>query len=166
MNTNRPDLPDELRAMAEELEAAGFTHEDALSLALQGERLLAEQSAGERGRAERAAALIEQASHLTSTQIDDLATAWCAAQGAALIAARDAAYDASRGAAQNAARHAAQDAARHVTLVAARDAAYDAWNAAWNVVLGLLAKDSIPVEDFRTLTDPWESVMGPIEVPA
>ena len=35
-----------------------------------------------------------------------------------------------------------------------------------NAVLGLLAKDSIPVEDFRTLTGPWEQATGPIEVTA
>ena len=139
MNANRPDLPDELRAMAE-------------------------QSTEERGRAERAAAIIEQASHLTSTQVEDLAAAWRAAQDsaqvAALVAARDTAHDASQGAAQDAARHAALDAARHTARHADRGTAHTAWNAAWDVVLGLLAKDSIPVEDFRALTGPWESVMG------
>lgn len=74
MNTNRPDLPDELRAMArqiesaaalghaapllhaavEEFEAVGFTHEEAFSLALQGEHLIIEQSREEHGREERA----------------------------------------------------------------------------------------------------------------
>ena len=124
----------------------------------------------ERGREERAAALIEQASHLTSTQVEDLATAWRAAQdsaqGAALVAARGTACDASRGAAQDAARHAALDAALNGVYGASLGTAHTAWNAAWDVVLGLLAKDSIPVEDFRTLTGPWESVMGQIEVPA
>ena len=108
--------------------------------------------------------IIEQASHLTSTQVEDLAAAWRAAQdsdqGAALVAARDTAHDASQGAAQDAARHAALDAARHTARHADRGTAHTAWNAGWDVVLGLLAKDSIPVEDFRALTGPWESVMG------
>ena len=142
---NSTHLPDELRAMAGQSESP-------------------------------AAVIIEQASRLTSTQVEDLATAWRAAQesawratryagrGAALVAARIAAYDASQGAAQDAARHAALDAARNGARGTALVAA---WNAAWDVVLGLLAKDSISVDDFRTLTGPWTQVMGRSwEVPA
>ena len=119
----------------------------------------------ERGREEMAAALIEQASHLTSTQIEDLAAAWRAAQEsaqrAALVAAWDTALDASRGSDLVAARDAVRNAARIDSWVAARDTALDAARfAAWNAVLGWLVKDLISVEDFRTLTGPWESVMG------
>ena len=327
MSANRPDLPDELRAMAgqiesaaalghvatflhaavEEFEAAGFTHEEAFSLALQAERFLAEQSREEQGREERVvgprlfkavrldgtdfctgkvrwlpaggvipeggwlvehphpgevgswdavgylsastaetdctgfswparllsvepvgdvwtphpgsiprkraahawrvieglpawrlfgpqgreiAALIEQASHLTSTQIEGLTAAWRATQCASRCAALDAARHASRDAARGTVLDAARDAARRAVLgsvrVAVRDAApgaapgatYDsayratqdaALGAAYgtlNAVLGWLVKDLISVEDFRTLTGPWESVMGQIEVTA
>ena len=293
MNTNRPDLPDELRAMAgqiesaaelghvatflhaavEEFEAVGFTHEEAFSLALQGERFLAEQSREEQGREERAVGpqlfksvrpdgtdfctgkvrwlpaegvipeggwlvehphpgevgswdatgylsastvetgctglqwparllsvepvgdvwtphpdkfphkraahawrvigelpawrlfgpqgrevetLLGQIGSLTEYQTLEMSAAWDAAWDAARDAARDVALDAVRNAARNAARYSAWD---DVALNAAR---YSAWDA----VIGLLAKDLIPVEDFRTLTGPWEQIMGPIEVAA
>ena len=325
MNTNRPDLPDELRAMAgqiesaaelghvatflhaavEEFEAVGFTHEEAFSLALQGERFLAEQSREEQGREERAvgpqlfksvrpdgtdfctgkvrwlpaegvipeggwlvehphpgevgswdatgylsastaetdrtgfqrpsrllsvepvgtmwtpypdsfprvraahtwrvveelpawwlfgpqgreiAAIIEQASHLTSAQIEGLTAAWRAAQVASRCAAWDAARHASRHAARGTALDAARDAARRAALGSVRDAVRDAapstapgatCDAAYrstqdaalgaaygtlNAVLGWLVKDLISDEDFRTLTGPWTQVMGQIEV--
>ena len=95
---------------------------------------------GPQGR--EVAALIEQAEHLTSTQMDDLTAArWAAldaARHAALVAARDAALAAALNASLNASRVAALDAARYAALDAARDAALAA-------VLGWLVKDLISV---------------------
>ena len=138
---------------------------------------------GPQGR--EVAALIEQTADLDSAQIADLTAAWDAARGAAygavLNAARGAARDAARGAAYGAARDAARGAARDAAwgaaygavLNAARGAARDAaWGAAldaalvaaWRAVCGWLVADLISDEHFRTLTGPWEQVMGPIEV--
>ncbi|MCT2984795.1 hypothetical protein EFN21_08315 [Propionibacterium freudenreichii] len=108
---------------------------------------------GPQGR--EVAAIIEQAANLTSAQI------------AALIAAMkwdlDAAYDAAWGAAWGAVRVAARDAA----WGAVRDADLGAvWVASRDAALGWLVKDLISVEDFRTMTGPWEQVVGPIEVAA
>jgi len=107
--------------------------------------------------------IIEQASHPTSTQIEDLTAAWWAAldaaRDAALAAARDAAYDAALDAVRDGAWWAARDAVRDGAWWAARDAALAA-------ALGWLVKDLISVEDFRALTGPWTQVVGPIEVPA
>ncbi|AOT24626.1 hypothetical protein G4_37 [Propionibacterium phage G4] len=94
------------------------------------------------------ASLIEQTAHLTSTQIEDMTAARGTAWGA-----RTAAWGAAWVAAQDAARGAALDAAWYAAQDAARDAALDA-------LLGWLVKDLISVEDFRTLTGPWEQVMG------
>jgi len=108
---------------------------------------------GPQGR--QVAALIEQVAHLTSAQMDDLTAAW--------VDTRSDAQNAAWDAAPSAARVAALDA----VLVAARYAAwYAAQNAAWGAALGLLVKDLISVEDFRTLTGPWTQVMGPVEVAA
>jgi len=106
------------------------------------------------------AALIEHAAHLTITQIEGLTAAWPDTRPDALNAAWVTAWVAAPSAARVAALDAVLDAARGT----AHAAWYAAQNAAWGAVLGWLVKDLISVEDFRTLTGPWESVMGPIEV--
>ncbi len=121
------------------------------------EELPAWQLFGPQGR--QVAALIDRAEHLTVGEIEDLATAWCAAQDASYGAVYGAAWDAALGAARGAARGAAWGAARDAAWGAARCATRD-------VVLGWLVKDLISVEDFRTLTGPWTQVVGPIEVTA
>ena len=131
---------------------------------------------GPQGR--EVAALIEQAAHMTSSQIEGLA----AVQGADLTAVRVAALDAVLGAARDAAwravlgsvRVAVRDAAPGTAPGATYDAAYRATQDAalgaaygtLNAALGLLVKDLISTKDFRTLTGPWAQAMGPIEVGA
>ena len=135
---------------------------------------------GPQGR--EVAAIIDRAEHLTGAQIEDLTAAWSAAQYPARVAALDAALGAARDAARDVARVAARGAARHaawdVTWVAvlgatygaaygaAQDSALSTAHGARDVVLGWLVKDLISDEHFRTLTGPWEQVMGPIEVAA
>jgi len=121
------------------------------------------QLLGPQGR--EVAALIEQVSHLTSAQIEGLAAARGAVFGAVLGAAWDAFQPAARDAALAAALNASLNASRVAAMYAAQVAAAQG-AAAQDAVYGLLVKDLISVEDFRTLTDPWEQVMGPIEVPA
>ena len=105
--------------------------------------------------------IIEQVSHLTSAQIEGLAAARDAAWDAALYAALDAAWGAAQGASRGAAMYAAWNAAMYAAQGAAAQGA-----AAQDAVYGLLVKDLISVEHFRTLTGPWTQVMGQIEVEA
>ena len=111
--------------------------------------------------------LIEQVRHPSSAQIEGLNAERQAALDAARLAGRYAGLDAAWRSAWNAGRL----AGRHAALDAASHAAWDvawcvAWDTTWDAVIGWLVKDLIPVEDFRALTGPWESVMGPIEVTA
>ncbi|WP_260290935.1 hypothetical protein [Propionibacterium freudenreichii] len=106
---------------------------------------------GPQGR--QVAAIIEQTAHLTSTQIEDLSDAWDAAQLAVRVDARLAAYDATCGSARLVAYGTARDTALGAAQLAVLGAVRD-------VVIGWLVKDLISVEDFRTLTGPWEQVVG------
>ncbi|AOT24388.1 hypothetical protein FDH08_gp37 [Propionibacterium phage B22] len=111
--------------------------------------------------------IIEQTAHLTKRQIAALNRALDAARDTVWDVAWNAAWHAARVAARVAARGAARGAARYAAWDAARGAAwYATWVAARGAALGWLVKDLISVEDFRTLTGPWEQVMGPIEVAA
>ena len=124
------------------------------------EELPAWQLFGPQGR--QVAAIIEQESHLTSSQIEGLT-----ALDAALGSARDADLGAALVAALDAALVASLEAARYATWDVAWDGTWDtARAAARDAALGWLVKDLISVEDFRTLTGSWTQVMGPIEVTA
>ena len=123
------------------------------------------QLLGPQGR--QVAALIEQVRHPSSAQIEGLTAERKAALDAARLAGRYAGLDAAWRAAWNAGRYAGRDAALDAASHAAWDVAWCvAWDTTWDAVIGLLVKDLISVEDFRTLTGPWEQVMGPIEVAA
>ncbi|AOT24569.1 hypothetical protein E6_40 [Propionibacterium phage E6] len=114
---------------------------------------------GPQGR--EVAAIIEQTAHLTKRQIAALNRALDAARDTVWDVAWNAAWHAARVAARVAARGAARGAARYAAWDAARGAAwYATWVAARGAALGWLVKDLISVEDFRTLTGPWEQVMG------
>ncbi|ANH49900.1 hypothetical protein BI041_gp36 [Propionibacterium phage PFR2] len=123
------------------------------------EELPAWQLFGPQGR--QVAALIEQASHLTSAQMDGLTAALNAAQDAdqlaAWNAALNAALNAARGAALNAARGAALASTWFVAWFADQLAA---WYAAQNAIMGALVADVLNPDTLRLLVDPWEQVVG------
>jgi hypothetical protein len=60
-----------------------------------------------------------------------------------------------------AAREAAWKAAREAAWKAARGAAREA---AWGAVWGAVTRDLITAEQYKVLTAPWTSVMGPIRM--
>lgn len=114
---------------------------------------------GPQGR--EVAAIIDRAEHLTVGEIEDLATAWCAARNAVQVAARGFARDVARFAALVASRGGALNVARGGALGGALNAAQGgALGTARDAVLGWLVKDFISDEEFRTLVGPWEQVMG------
>ena len=110
---------------------------------------------------EQVAALIEQASRLTTSQVNELCATWnatwYAARHAAWYAARHAAWYAT----WHAARHAAWYAAREAAWYAAREAAWEAAReAAGRAAIALVVRDLIGPEEFQILAGPWLSVMG------
>lgn len=110
--------------------------------------------------------LIEQASKLTGTEAETLATVWDDAwEAAALDAWRawDAAWAAARDAAVGAALDDAWASARIAAGLAAGDAAGgDARPPAGDAAQAAVVHGLISDEQYQILAGPWESVMGPI----
>jgi hypothetical protein len=119
------------------------------------------------------AGIIERTRKVDREEIEKLQAAWVAAWGAARGAAWGAAWEAARqaawGAAWVAAREAAWEAARGALWGATRVAA---WVAAWEAMReaareatrGALMRDQLTPEQYKILTGPWVSVMGPIRM--
>lgn len=101
--------------------------------------------------------VIERAKRRTEDEGKALAAAWNETLGAEQEAARD---TASWFVPWNSARYAALDSVRAAELNADR---YIAFNAAWDAILALMARDKITPEQYALLVSPWERVMGPIK---